>query len=226
MIQFKEKGAGQPHVRLSLLTYPVLMAADILQHDTHDVPVGSDQSQHVELTRDVAMRFNARYGDTFVVPKAVNPTYAARIMDLADPLTKMGKSSAVQAGVIRLLDPPDTIAPEGTASGHRRRRRGPVRSGREARGRESAGDPGRVHRRADPAESAFRHVRRAEGGRHRCGDHDARAAAGAVRRTRRRPAPPSGRARRRGGAGPRTPTGDGRPGRARDRTVATVTRLA
>jgi len=110
MIQFKEKGAGQPHVRLSLLTYPVLMAADILQHDTHDVPVGSDQSQHVELTRDVAMRFNARYGDTFVVPKAVNPTYAARIMDLADPLTKMGKSSAVQAGVIRLLDPPDTIA--------------------------------------------------------------------------------------------------------------------
>jgi tryptophanyl-tRNA synthetase len=110
MIQFKEKGAGQAHVRLSLLTYPVLMAADILQHDTHDVPVGSDQSQHVELTRDVAMRFNARYGDTFVVPKAVNPKYAARVMDLADPLTKMGKSSAVQAGVIRLLDPPDTIA--------------------------------------------------------------------------------------------------------------------
>ncbi len=110
MIQFKEKGAGQPHVRLSLLTYPVLMAADILQHDTHDVPVGSDQSQHVELTRDVATRFNARYGDTFVVPKAVNPTYAARIMDLADPRTKMGKSSAVQAGVIRLLDPPDAIA--------------------------------------------------------------------------------------------------------------------
>jgi tryptophanyl-tRNA synthetase len=110
MIQFKEKGAGQPHVRLSLLTYPVLMAADILQHDTHDVPVGSDQSQHVELTRDVAMRFNARYGDTFVVPRAVNPTYAARIMDLADPLTKMGKSSAVQAGVVRLLDPPDAIA--------------------------------------------------------------------------------------------------------------------
>ena len=110
MIQFKEKGAGQPHVRLSLLTYPVLMAADILQHDTYDVPVGSDQSQHVELTRDVAIRFNARYGDTFVVPRAVNPAYAARIMDLADPLTKMGKSSTVQAGVIRLLDPPDTIA--------------------------------------------------------------------------------------------------------------------
>jgi tryptophanyl-tRNA synthetase len=110
MIQFKEKGAGQPHVRLSLLTYPVLMAADILQHDTHEVPVGSDQSQHVELARDVALRFNARYGDTFVVPRAVNPAHAARIMNLVDPLTKMGKSSAVQAGVIRLLDPPDTVA--------------------------------------------------------------------------------------------------------------------
>jgi tryptophanyl-tRNA synthetase len=110
MIQFKEKGLGQPHVRLSLLTYPVLMAADILQHDTHDVPVGSDQSQHVELTRDIAVRFNARYGDTFVVPRTVNPGCAARIMDLADPFAKMGKSSAVQTGVIRLLDPPDTIA--------------------------------------------------------------------------------------------------------------------
>jgi tryptophanyl-tRNA synthetase len=109
MIQFKEKGAGQPHVRLSLLTYPVLMAADILQHGTHDVPVGADQSQHVELTRDVATRFNARYGDTFVVPRLVNPPHVARIMDLADPTAKMGKSSAVQTGVIRLLDPPDAI---------------------------------------------------------------------------------------------------------------------
>src|SRR5262249_33119960 len=108
-IQFKEKGAGQAHVRLSLLTYPVLMAADILQHDIHDVPVGADQSQHVELTRDVALRFNGRYGDTFVVPKIVNPPVAARIMDLSDPSVKMGKSSASQGGVIRLLDPPDTI---------------------------------------------------------------------------------------------------------------------
>ncbi|HEY7175186.1 MAG TPA: tryptophan--tRNA ligase [Micromonosporaceae bacterium] len=110
MIQFKEKAADRSHVRLSLLTYPVLMAADILQHDIHDVPVGSDQSQHVELARDVATRFNARYGDTFVVPRAVNPTFAARVMDLADPTVKMGKSSAVQTGVIRLLDPPDAIA--------------------------------------------------------------------------------------------------------------------
>ena len=110
MIQFREKSAGSAHVRLSLLTYPVLMASDILLHDTHDVPVGTDQTQHVELTRDVAVRFNSRYGDTFVVPKAVNPLFAARIMDLADPTKKMGKSSAVQGGVIRLLDPPDAIA--------------------------------------------------------------------------------------------------------------------
>ncbi len=110
MIQFREKAAGQPGVRLSLLTYPVLMTADILLHDTHDVPVGADQSQHVELARDVAIRFNGRYGDTFVVPKLVNPPYAARIMDLAAPDVKMGKSNAAQGGVIRLLDPPDTVA--------------------------------------------------------------------------------------------------------------------
>jgi len=110
MIQFKEKSAGPGPVRLSLLTYPVLMAADILLHDTHDVPVGADQSQHVELARDVAVRFNARYGDTFVVPKLVKPAFAARVMDLAEPAAKMGKSAAVQSGVIRLLDPPETIA--------------------------------------------------------------------------------------------------------------------
>ena len=110
MIQFKEKSATEAHVRLSLLTYPVLMAADILLHDIHDVPVGTDQSQHVELTRDVAVRFNSRYGDTFVVPKAVNPVFAARIMDLSDPTRKMGKSTSTQTGAIRLLDPPDAIA--------------------------------------------------------------------------------------------------------------------
>ncbi len=110
MIQFREKAGSSGHARLSLLTYPVLMAADILLHDTHDVPVGADQAQHVELARDVAVRFNNRYGDTFVVPRAVNPPVAARIMDLGDPTTKMGKTSAVQVGVIRLLDPPDTVA--------------------------------------------------------------------------------------------------------------------
>ena len=97
MIQFKEAGGSQTSVRLSLLTYPVLMAADILLHDTHDVPVGNDQSQHVELTRDIAVRFNTRYGDTFVVPKAVNPAVRHPHHGSADPTAKMGKSSAARA---------------------------------------------------------------------------------------------------------------------------------
>jgi tryptophanyl-tRNA synthetase len=109
MIQFKQKSTGPDPVRLSLLTYPVLMAADILLHDTDEVPVGDDQTQHVELARDVANRFNTRYGRTFVVPKAVNPAVAARVMDLADPMGKMGKSSASDSGLIYLLDGPDAI---------------------------------------------------------------------------------------------------------------------
>ncbi|HEX7746371.1 MAG TPA: tryptophan--tRNA ligase [Micromonosporaceae bacterium] len=109
MIQFKEKATRQRYVRLSLLTYPVLMAADILLHDAQEVPVGADQSQHVELTRDVATRFNARYGPTFVVPRAVHPRTAARVMDLAEPTAKMSKSSASDAGTLFLLDSPDTI---------------------------------------------------------------------------------------------------------------------
>jgi tryptophanyl-tRNA synthetase len=109
MIQFKEKAARQAQVRLSLLTYPVLMAADILLHDVTEVPVGEDQSQHVELTRDVAIRFNSRYGTTFAVPRAVNPPVAARIMDLAEPTSKMSKSTARPAGTIFLLDPPSVV---------------------------------------------------------------------------------------------------------------------
>jgi tryptophanyl-tRNA synthetase len=108
MIQFKERTAG-PHTRLSLLTYPVLMAADILLHDTDEVPVGEDQAQHVELARDIATRFNARYGDTFTVPRAVNPPVAARIKDLADPAAKMGKSTVTSVGTLALLDPPDVL---------------------------------------------------------------------------------------------------------------------
>jgi tryptophanyl-tRNA synthetase len=107
MIQFKEKGG--PTARLSLLTYPVLMAADVLLHDTDEVPVGADQRQHVELARAVATRFNARYGPTFVVPHAVHPAFAARIADLADPAAKMGKTAASTAGVLFLLDPPDAV---------------------------------------------------------------------------------------------------------------------
>ncbi|NUT21836.1 MAG: tryptophan--tRNA ligase [Hamadaea sp.] len=110
MIQFKEKSRQQQHqVRLSLLTYPVLMAADILLYDTDEVPVGNDQSQHVELARDVATRFNSRYGQTFAIPQAVNPAFAARIMDLAAPDAKMSKSASSAAGSLRLLDEPDTL---------------------------------------------------------------------------------------------------------------------
>ncbi|RZU52577.1 tryptophanyl-tRNA synthetase [Krasilnikovia cinnamomea] len=109
MIQFRERSAGGGPVRLSLLTYPVLMAADILLHDVRAVPVGDDQRQHLELARTVATRFNARYGETFVVPEAVRPESAARIMDLADPRAKMGKSGAVGAGRIGLLDPPEVV---------------------------------------------------------------------------------------------------------------------
>ncbi|MET0416891.1 MAG: tryptophan--tRNA ligase, partial [Actinoplanes sp.] len=89
MIQFKEKSAGDRPVRLGLLTYPVLMAADVLVHDIDQVPVGDDQNQHLELARTLATRFNARYGRTFTVPEGVRPESAARIMDLADPTRKM-----------------------------------------------------------------------------------------------------------------------------------------
>jgi len=107
MIQFKEKGG--PHARLSLLTYPVLMAADIFLHDIDEVPVGEDQAQHVELARDIAERFNSRYGMVFVVPRAVNPPLAARLKDLVDPTAKMGKSTSSDAGVLYLLDPPEVL---------------------------------------------------------------------------------------------------------------------
>src|SRR6476661_7600049 len=85
------------------------MAADILLYDTDEVPVGEDHRQHVELVRDLAVRFNARYGDTFTVPRAVNPPVAARVMDLTSPAQKMSKSSSSAAGAIRLLDEPDVL---------------------------------------------------------------------------------------------------------------------
>jgi tryptophanyl-tRNA synthetase len=112
MTQFKDKSAKRSGEFVSggLFTYPALMAADILLYDTDEVPVGDDQRQHVEITRDIAERFNGRFGDTFVVPEAVIPKVGARIMDLQDPGAKMSKSAAGDAGVIRLLDEPGTIA--------------------------------------------------------------------------------------------------------------------
>ncbi|MEV5642105.1 tryptophan--tRNA ligase [Streptomyces flaveolus] len=113
MIQYKEKAARERErggsVRLSLLTYPVLMAADILAYGTDEVPVGHDQTQHVELARDLAVRFNQRYGHTFVVPRATNPAVAARVMNLQEPASKMGKSDDVGPGIVYVLDEPDVV---------------------------------------------------------------------------------------------------------------------
>ena len=109
MIQFKEKG-GRPKTRASLFTYPCLMAADILLYDTHAVPVGGDQDQHVELARDLALRFNREYGETFVVPELARAALAARVADLQTPTAKMSKSAADTAtGVIRMLDDPAVV---------------------------------------------------------------------------------------------------------------------
>ncbi|WP_221359408.1 tryptophan--tRNA ligase [Streptomyces beigongshangae] len=113
MIQYREKAAAERvrggSVRLSLLTYPVLMAADILAYGTDEVPVGEDQAQHVELTRDLAVRFNQRYGRTFVVPRTTHPGVAARVMNLQDPTSKMGKSDDVGPGIVYLLDEPEVV---------------------------------------------------------------------------------------------------------------------
>ncbi|MEV7688206.1 tryptophan--tRNA ligase [Streptomyces bungoensis] len=113
MIQYKEKAVRERErggsVRLSLLTYPVLMAADILAYGADEVPVGDDQAQHVELARDLAVRFNQRYGHTFVVPKVTSPRVAARVMNLQDPTSKMGKSDDSGPGIVYLLDEPDVV---------------------------------------------------------------------------------------------------------------------
>ncbi len=112
MIQFKEKGRGVPSTRVSLYTYPALMAADILLYRPSVVPVGDDQRQHVELTRDLAIRFNHTYGPVFVVPEVRTPAAGARVMDLQNPEKKMSKSidaGVADAGVIRLTDSPDVV---------------------------------------------------------------------------------------------------------------------
>jgi tryptophanyl-tRNA synthetase len=111
MVQFKEKSArqGGDFVSAALLTYPALQAADILLYDADEVPVGEDQRQHVEITRDIAIRFNHRFGDTFVVPKAVLPRAGARVMDLQLPTAKMSKSAASDAGLVNLFDEPAAI---------------------------------------------------------------------------------------------------------------------
>jgi tryptophanyl-tRNA synthetase len=111
MTQFKEKARGgeDTTARVGLFTYPVLQAADILLYDADRVPVGDEQRQHLELCRDLAERFNHRYGETFVVPEATVPKVGARIMDLQDPTSKMSKSAESLRGVILVIDEPDVI---------------------------------------------------------------------------------------------------------------------
>jgi tryptophanyl-tRNA synthetase len=104
MTQFKEKAERQGAYRVGLLTYPVLMAADILLYQTTHVPVGDDQRQHLELAREIAERFNHRYGETFVVPEGMVPQYGARVMDLQEPSRKMSKSISSPQGSIDLFD--------------------------------------------------------------------------------------------------------------------------
>lgn len=111
MTQFKDKSAKREaeFISAGLFTYPALQAADILLYDTNEVPVGEDQRQHIEITRDIALRFNHRFGDTFVVPKAVTPKAGARVMDLQDPLSKMSKTAGSDSGLVNMLDDPAEV---------------------------------------------------------------------------------------------------------------------
>ena len=109
MTAFKEKGEGKDFVSAGLFTYPVLMAGDILLYQTDIVPIGDDQRQHLELSRDVAERFNSRYGETFKVPRAVYPEVGARIMDLQEPTKKMSTTGGTPQGTVLVLDDADTI---------------------------------------------------------------------------------------------------------------------
>ncbi len=107
MIQFKEKSKQNANFSVGLLTYPVLMATDILVVDADYVPVGVDQKQHVEITRDIAIRFNNKYGDVFKIPEAISTKVGTKIMDLVDPSKKMSKTEDNPKGVICLLDDPE-----------------------------------------------------------------------------------------------------------------------
>lgn len=109
MTQFKDKSTGKDVVTSALFTYPALMAADILLYDTTHVPVGEDQKQHLELTRDVAGRFNNRFGNTFVIPEPLIPKVGGRVMSLDDPSKKMSKSNPNEGSYIALLDEPAKV---------------------------------------------------------------------------------------------------------------------
>jgi tryptophanyl-tRNA synthetase len=134
MTQFKDKADQQEFVSVALFEYPVLQAADILLHQTEGVPVGEDQRQHVELTRNVAERFNARYGETFVIPEVLTPEVGAKIGDLQEPAKKMSTTGGTAQGTVLLLDEPDTIRKKvksAVTDSGREVRRGPGKDGIE-----------------------------------------------------------------------------------------------
>jgi tryptophanyl-tRNA synthetase len=133
MTQFKEKGEQQSLVNSALFTYPVLMAGDILLYQTDIVPIGDDQRQHLELSRDIAERFNTRFGETFTVPDGIYPESGARVMDLQEPTKKMSKSFGTEQGKVLMLDEPDTI--------RRKIKRAVADSGREVK-HNTAAKPG------------------------------------------------------------------------------------
>jgi tryptophanyl-tRNA synthetase len=109
MTQFKDKADQREFVSAGLFTYPVLMAGDILLYQTDRVPIGDDQRQHLELARDVAQRFNARFGETFAIPEGIYPEVGARIMDLQEPTRKMSTTGGTEQGTVKVLDEPDVI---------------------------------------------------------------------------------------------------------------------
>jgi tryptophanyl-tRNA synthetase len=132
MTQFKEKGERHEFISSGLFTYPVLMAGDILLYQTDVVPIGDDQRQHLELARDVAERFNSRYGETFKLPEGRYPEVGARIMDLQEPEKKMSTTAATPQGTLSLLDPPDVLAKKvksAVTDSGREVRRGPGKEG-------------------------------------------------------------------------------------------------
>ena len=197
MTQFKDKAEQREFVSAGLFTYPVLMAGDILLYQTDRVPIGDDQRQHLELARDVAQRFNARFGETFTIPEGIYPEVGARIMDLQEPRKKMSTTGGTEQGTVRLLDDPEAI--------RRKFRSAVTDSGREVRRAEDK--PGvtnlvdilsvATERTPEEVERALRRrgVRRPEAGRRGRGRGAARPDPGAVPRAagRRAGAPAAAR---------------------------------
>ena len=175
MTQFKEKAERREFVSSGLFTYPVLMAGDILLYQTDIVPVGDDQRQHIELARDIAERFNTRFGQTFVVPQGVFPEVGGRIMDLQEPTNRMSTTSGTPQGTVRVLDEPDAI--------RKKFRSAVTDSGREIRrGDDKPGITNLIailsvatERTPETIEADYvrRRVRRPEAGRGRRGRRDA-----------------------------------------------------